>query len=65
MRRNGRRQRARRGITRMIARIERLERLGRVAKQSLRQRLWDGLAGLLSDLTGTSSADDLQQQSKR
>lgn len=62
MRRNGRRQRARRGITRMIAKIERLERLGRVAKQSLRQRLWDGLAGLLRGLTGARSADELLQQ---
>lgn len=62
MRRNGRRQRARRGITRMIAKIERLERLGRVAKQSLRRRLWDALAGLLRGLTGARSADELQQQ---
>lgn len=61
MRRNGRRQRARRGITRMIARIERLERLGRVAKQSLRQRLWDGMAGFLRGLTGARPANDLQQ----
>lgn len=61
MRRNGRRQRARLGITRMIAKIERFEQRGRTAKQSLQYRLWNSLTELFRKLADAKPRNDLRQ----